>query len=90
MFAWSIVLFGLGVLAVLDSQFNYGYIFRSANSILFMLLALGLLIRTKMLEKLGYKEQLLETNKELETHIENFKISQTSMEKRETKQEVTV
>lgn len=90
MFAWSIVLFGLGVLAVLDSQFNYGYIFRSANSFLFMLLALGLLIRTKMLEKLGYKEQLLETNKELETHIENFKISQTPMEKRETKQEVTV
>ena len=90
MFAWSIVLFGLGVLAVLDSQFNYGYIFRSANSFLFMLLALGLLIRTKMLEKLGYKEQLLETNKELETHIENFKISQTPMEKRETKQEVIV
>ena len=90
MFAWSIVLFGLGVLAVLDSQFNYGYIFRSANSFLFMLLALGLLIRTKMLEKLGYKEQLLETSKELETHIENFKTSQTPMEKREVKQEVTV
>ncbi len=80
MFAWSIVLFGLGVLAVLDSQLNYGYIFRSANSILFMLLALGLLIRTKMLEKLGYKEQLLETNKELETHIEKFKTSQIPVE----------
>ena len=86
MFAWSIVLFGLGVLAVLDSQLNYGYIFRSANSFLFMLLALGLLIRTKMLEKLGYKEQLLETNKELETHIEKLKASQTPM----GKQEVTV
>lgn len=90
MFIWSLVLFGLGVLAVLDSQFNYGYIFRSANSFVFLLVSLGLLIRTRMLEKFGFKEQLLESNKELRAHVEELTHSQTAMEKRESKQEVTV
>ncbi len=90
MFIWSLVLFGLGVLAVLDSQLNYGYIFRSANSFVFLLVSLGLLIRTRMLEKFGFKEQLLESNKELRAYVEELTHSQTAMEKRESKQEVTV
>jgi len=69
MFIWSMVLFSLGALAVLDSQLNYGYLFRSANSLLFMLVSLGLLIRTRVLVKLGYKEKLLQTNRDLEARI---------------------
>jgi hypothetical protein len=90
MFIWGLVLFGLGILAVLDSQFNYGYVFRSANSFVFLLVSLGLLIRTRMLEKLGFKEQLLESNKELRANVEELKHSQTATEKRESKQEVMV
>ncbi len=46
MFIWCTVLFGLGVLAFLDSIFNMGDIFRQVNSVLFMLISVGLLIRT--------------------------------------------
>lgn len=90
MFIWSLVLFGLGVLAVLDSQLNYGYLFRSANSFVFLLVSLGLLIRTRMLERFGFKEKLLETNKELRTQIEELASSNVPMGKIESKQEVPV
>jgi len=90
MFIWSLVLFGLGILAVLDSQFNYGYIFRSANSFVFMLLSLGILIRTKMLEKLGYKEKLLKTNIELSAKIEDMERSQPPEERLKSRQKVTI
>ncbi len=90
MFIWSLVLFGLGVLAVLDSQLNYGYLFRSANSFVFLLVSLGLLIRTRMLERFGFKEKLLETNQELRKHIEELASSNVPMGKIESKQEVPV
>ena len=45
MFVWCVILFGLGVAAFLDSVFNYGEIFRRGNSVLFMLVSLGLLWR---------------------------------------------
>jgi hypothetical protein len=90
MLIWSLVLFGLGVLAVLDSQFNYGYVFRSATSMVFMLLSLGVLLRTRMLEKLGFKEQLIETNKELKAQVEELKRSHSPTENRRPKEEVAV
>lgn len=46
MLAWCAILFVLGVAAFLDSMFNYGNIFRQVNAVLFMLLSLGLLVRT--------------------------------------------
>jgi len=46
MFVWCGVLFFLGLMAFLDSLFNMGEIFRQVNSVLFMLISLGLLIRT--------------------------------------------
>jgi len=46
MFVWCSVLFFLGIMAFLDSLFNMGGIFRQVNSVLFMLISLGLLIRT--------------------------------------------
>jgi len=46
MFVWCIILFILGIAAFLDSIFNYGNIFRQINSVLFMLISLGILVRT--------------------------------------------
>jgi hypothetical protein len=46
MLTWCAVLFALGLLAFLDSLLNMGEIFRRVNSVMFMLVSLGLLIRT--------------------------------------------
>ena len=46
MLIWCGILFLLGISAFLDSLFNYGEIFRRVNSVLFMLVSLGLLVRT--------------------------------------------
>ena len=62
MLIWCAILFGLGILAFMDSLFNYGEIFRQVNSVLFLLVSLGLLVRTttkirgKQLE--SYQEQV--------------------------------
>ena len=81
MLIWSFVLLGLGVIAVLDSQFNYGQIFRSANSVVYMLLSLGVLIRTKILKSQGYRERLVRKNIELEAKVEELQHSLTLLEK---------
>ena len=46
MLTWCAILFALGLLAFLDSIMNMGEIFRRVNSVMFMLVSLGLLIRT--------------------------------------------
>lgn len=51
MLFWSTMLFILGVMAVLDSHFNYGEIFRQVNSFMFMLISLGVLVRLRMERK---------------------------------------
>jgi hypothetical protein len=76
MFIWGLVLFGLGIVAFLDAQFNFGYIFRTANSFMFMLVSLGILIRTRSLKKMGFREQLIEHNDELKDRIKDLKESQ--------------
>ncbi len=67
MLLWCATLFGLGVLAFLDTFFNYGEIFRRVNAVVFMLLSLGLLVRTRMLIKFGKLEGLLKRNIEQES-----------------------
>lgn len=57
MLGWCALLFALGVLAFLDSIFNYGEIFRQINSVLFMLTSLGLLVRTTTKMRLRTFEQ---------------------------------
>jgi hypothetical protein len=49
MLTWCAILFILGVLAFLDSVISppYGDIFRKVNSLLFMLISLGMLIRLR-------------------------------------------
>ncbi len=53
MFVWCALLFLLGLFAFADSILNMGEIFRTVNSVMFMLVSLGLLVRTttKMKEK---------------------------------------
>ena len=57
MLAWCAVLFILGILAFLDAMIAppYGDIFRKVNSVLFMLISLGMLIRLRM-ERSKHKE----------------------------------
>jgi hypothetical protein len=49
MLTWCTILFVLGVLAFLDAMFSppYGDVFRKVNSLLFMLISLGMLIRLR-------------------------------------------
>lgn len=56
MFIWCSILFVLGILAFLDSILNMGDIFRQVNSVFFMLISLGLLIRTTTKMKSRTKE----------------------------------
>jgi len=73
MLIWCAILFALGILAFMDSIFNYGEIFRQVNSVLFMLTSLGLLVRTttkirgKQLE--SYQEQV----SRLEMEVRNMR-----------------
>ncbi|HEX2897894.1 MAG TPA: hypothetical protein VHP63_07595 [candidate division Zixibacteria bacterium] len=66
MFIWCATLFILGVFAFLDSMFNMGDIFRQVNSVLFMLISLGLLIRTTT----KMKSKTKETNEERVYNLE--------------------
>ncbi len=88
MLTWSIVLLLLGILAVIDSQVNYGHIFRSANSIVFMLLALGILIRTKVLGTKGFRERLVRKNLELEARVEELERSLAQLEKQQVEENI--
>jgi len=90
MLFWSLTLFALGILALLDSQFNYGYLFRTANSAVFMLVSLGILVRTRLLEKMGYKERLLLNNDELRSRMLKLKDEKKGVEKGAPKQEAAV
>jgi hypothetical protein len=73
MLVWCGVLFALGVLAFMDSLFNYGDIFRQVNSVLFMLVSLGLLIRTTTKIKLRTLEGFMERIKQLEDELKTVR-----------------
>jgi hypothetical protein len=81
MFIWGLVLFGLGIAAFLDTQFNFGNIFRTVNSFMFMLVSLGIMIRTRSLKKLGFREQLIVHNDELKEKVMELRNDQTQDEK---------
>ena len=66
MFVWCAVLFCLGIAAFVDSVLNMGEIFRTVNSVLFMLLSLALLVRTTTKKK----ERKLEHYEEKIFHLE--------------------
>jgi hypothetical protein len=71
MFVWCITLFLLGIAAFMDSLFNYGNIFRQINSVLFMLISLGILVRTTSKMKArkieGYEKRIENLEMQLRT-----------------------
>jgi hypothetical protein len=73
MLIWCIILFSLGISAFLDSLFNYGDIFRRVNSVLFMLIALGLLVRTTTKMKTRRLENYIEKVDDLRTEIKSLR-----------------
>jgi len=81
MLYWCGILFALGVFAFLDTIFNYGEIFRRVNTVMFMLLSLGLLVRTKMMIKFQRMEKLTGQNVELKRQLDLSSQSKTPKEK---------
>lgn len=75
MLTWSIILFAMGIFAFLDSLFNYGEVFRAINSVCFMLIALGILVRTSLKIKTRRIEGLIARVDELESQLMKFKAS---------------
>lgn len=73
MLTWCAILFVLGVAAFMDTIYNYGNIFRQINSVLFMLLSLGLLVRTTTKMKMRRIESYLERIDELEKELKKMK-----------------
>ena len=73
MLAWCGILFLLGILAFIDSMFNMGEIFRKVNSVLFMLISLGLLVRTTTKMKAKQKERFENKVVNLEQEVRTLK-----------------
>jgi hypothetical protein len=69
MLIWCSVLLFLGIAAFLDSLFTFGDIFRRINSVLFMLVSLGLLVRTSTKIRLAQREGLQKKIRQLEEQV---------------------
>ncbi len=74
MLVWCGILFLLGITAFLDSLFNYGEIFRRVNSVLFMLVSLGLLVRTTTKMRLRITEGYIGKINQLEQEVKKLKV----------------
>lgn len=88
MLIWCAVLFGLGVLAFMDSIFNYGDIFRQVNSVLFLLTSLGLLVRTTTKIRGKQMESYQEQVARLEMEVRNLRSEQESLKRTSVRQAV--
>ena len=74
MFLWCAVLFVLGIIAFLDSVLNlYGELFRQINSMFFMLISLGILVRTSTKKSAGKVENYENRIENLELQIKQLK-----------------
>jgi hypothetical protein len=81
MLIWCSVLLFLGLAAFLDSIFTFGEIFRRINSVLFMLVSLGLLVRTSTKIRLAKREGLENKVKQLEDQVAELTKNQPQKEK---------
>ncbi len=70
---WCAFLFLLGILAFMDTIFNYGEIFRRINSVIFMMTSLGLLMRVSMKTKIRSLEGYIQKIQQLEQQIVELK-----------------
>lgn len=74
MFLWCAILFILGIVAFLDSVLNlYGSLFRQINSMFFMLISLGLLVRTSTKKSAGKIEGYENRIENLEMQVRQLK-----------------
>lgn len=69
MLIWCSVLLFLGIFAFLDSIFTFGEIFRRVNSVLFMLVSLGLLVRTSTKIRMAKREEQSKRIEHLEKKV---------------------
>lgn len=81
MLIWCALLFGLGILAFMDSIFNYGEIFRQVNSVLFLLTSLGLLVRTTTKIRGKQMESYQEQVARLEMEVRSLRSEQENMKR---------
>ena len=76
MLIWCSVLLFLGIAAFLDSIFTFGDIFQRINSVLFMLVSLGLLVRTstkiRMAQREGQVRRIEQQTKQFENELETL------------------
>ena len=89
MLIWCGILFGLGIMAFMDSIFNYGEIFRQVNSVLFMLVSLGLLVRTTTKIRRGTVEKQVERLNSLEAELADIRKERTERQRAGRGQQVT-
>lgn len=82
MLVWCAILFLIGVAAFLDSLFNYGEIFRQVNSVFFLLLSLGILVRTTTKMKSAQMEQMYNRIDELERKVSGMNREKEQARKR--------
>jgi cytochrome c oxidase subunit IV len=87
MLAWCMILFILGVLAFTDTFFGYGEIFRRVDSVIFMLISLGLLVRTSMKMKIKRVEGLIAKVTDLEEELSRFKASTAAQQHKPVEKE---
>lgn len=78
MLIWCGILFTLGITAFLDSLYNYGEIFRQVNSVLFLLVSLGLLIRTTTKMRLRTMEHHTDRIRVLEEELHTIKSDESA------------
>lgn len=83
MLIWCAVLLFLGLAAFLDSIFTFGEIFRKINSVLFMLVSLGLLVRTSTKIRLAERENTQKRIEEMEARVADLTRNQSPKEKAE-------
>ena len=81
MLIWCGILFGLGIMAFMDSLFNYGEIFRQVNSVLFMLVSLGLLVRTTTKIRRATMEKQVDRLSALEEELATMRQGQAERER---------
>jgi hypothetical protein len=73
---WCIILFGLGLAAFFDGVFSYGEVFRQFNSVLFMLVSLGLMVRAITMARRGDREAQEARLRELEMALHEARFIQ--------------
>ncbi len=81
MIVWCCVLLFLGLTAFLDNVFTQNEIFRTINSVLFMLVSLGLLVRTSTKQRIGKRESYQRRIQELEQQIAELTHTEPSPQK---------